>query len=153
MSAVFGFRPGRSLKNLDPQEVGQELDRIRVEKGSLTPDHVVEAATAADSPLHNAFEWDDAVAAHQHRLTQARRLIVSIRIINAPSQAKTPAWVSVRTPKEGRQYLPTAEALSDEQLRARVLAEIQQFVESLERRYAYFSEAADIIDRLKKSAG
>lgn len=152
MANVFAFRAGRSIKNCDPQAVGEELERIRRDTGSITPEKVIEEAASDESPLHHAFEWDDTEAARQHRLSQARRLVTSIRIINSPVQTKVPAFVSVPAP-EGRSYVPTAEALSDEQLRARVLMEIQQFVESMQRRYAHFREVADLLDGLKKQAG
>lgn len=48
--------------------------------GRLTPEAVVEAASDPDSPLHSAFTWDDAEAAHQHRLDQARFLIRRVRV-------------------------------------------------------------------------
>lgn len=153
MPNVFDFRPGRSIKNVSPQAVGAELERIRATKGTLIPADVLEAAKAEDSPLHNAFEWDDTAAAHQHRLNQARRLIVSIRILNSPVGKPTTAFVSVKTPSKGREYVPTVEAMTDDELRERVLAEVRTFIESLERRYAHFQEVSDLLGGLKKAAG
>lgn len=147
---VYDFRSGRSIKNCDPQEVGEELERLRVENGKLTPADVLERAKDEASVLHNAFEWDDSAAANKHRLTQARRLIVSIRILNSPTAKPTVAYVSVRTPDRGRSYEPTLEAMSDERLRARVLAEVRQFIESMERRYAHFEQVGNLLDGLKK---
>ena len=147
---VYNFRPGHSLKNIDPQAAGLELERIRSTQGKLTADNVLDAAKDVESPLHEAFEWDDTEAARQHRLAQARRLIVSVRVINSPMQTNVPAFVSVRTPKEGRQYIPTVEAMNDEQLRARVLSEIRQFIEGIERRYAHFQEVSDIVAGLRQ---
>ncbi len=119
MPNVYDFRPGRSLKNVNPQSVGDELERLRSEKGTLTAADVLEAAEEETSPLHAAFEWDESEAARLYRLTQARRLIVSVRIINGPvpSQSKVAAFVSVRTPDKGRNYLPAAEALTSEELK------------------------------------
>ena len=54
------------------------LDRLRIlEKrgGKLTAETVVADAADPDSPLHDVFEWDDAVAANRHRVEQARALI------------------------------------------------------------------------------
>lgn len=152
MSRVFDFRPGLAVKNLTPAAIGQELARIREQRGALTPLAVVEAARAKKNPLHAAFEWDDSAAAHQYRLTQARRLIVSVRVIEPEQEANVPAFVSVRVPDTGRQYLPTVEALSDEQLRARVLQEVRQFIESVERRYRHFAELAGLLAGLREVA-
>lgn len=146
---VYDFIHGKSLKNVDPQKVGEELERIRAEKGTLKPDYVLEAAVDPDNCLHAGFEWDDNKAAHQHRLNQARRLVTSIRVLNSPTGKPLKAFVSVRTPEHGRAYVPTAEALSEHELQVRILQEARQSVEALERRYAHFSEAAEILSRLK----
>lgn len=150
---VYQFRSGHSIRSINPQAVGQELERLRKVRGKLTPADVLEEAASPDSPFHGAFEWDDSLAAQQHRLSQARRLIVSVRVINEPAQVSVPAFVSVRTPDKGREYVPTAEAMSDESLRARVLLEIRQFAEGLERRYAQFKEVGDILSRMRSAAG
>lgn len=153
MANVFDFRPGRSLKNVNPQEVGEELERLQKENGSLTPAIVLEAAADPESPLHNGFEWDDTAAANHHRLNQARRLIVSIRVLNSPTARATVDFVSVKTPDKGREYVPITEALSTEELRARVMAEARQAIEALERRYAHFEGIADMLASLKKNVG
>lgn len=154
MANVYAFRGGRSVRGCDPQRVGETLERIRREKGALQAPDVVEAAREADSPIHAAFEWDDGKAAEEYRLIQARRLIVSVRVLNSPIQGdKAPAFVSVRTPDKGRAYVPTVEAMSDEQMAARVLAEVRQFIESMERRYAGFRQAQEVLSNLRKAAG
>lgn len=153
MANVFDFRPGRTLKNVNPQEVGEELERIRQEKGTLVAADVLDAASDPGSPLHNAFEWDDTAAARQHRLNQARRLIVSIRVLNSPTARPTVAYVSVKTPDKGRSYVPTIEAMSDEELQVRVLAEVRQAIEAIERRYASFTEIADLLQNIRKKVG
>jgi hypothetical protein len=151
MPNVYGFRSGRSLKNVNPQDIGSELERLRESNGTLTAEIVLEAATDPESPLHAGFEWDDSAAAHQHRLQQARRLIVSVRILNSPTTVLAPAFVSVRTPGRGREYIPLSQAMTDIDLRTRVLDEARQAIESLERRYRGFEEASDILGRLKQA--
>lgn len=66
--------------------------------GSLTPEAVVSAARDPASPLHTAFEWDDAKAAMEHRLSQARHMIRRVMVFVETPQAliKTPYFV--RTP-------------------------------------------------------
>ncbi len=153
MPNVFGFRPGHSVSKVNPQAVGEELERIRAERGQLLASSVVEEAQNPESPLHEAFTWDDSLAAQQHRLAQARKLIVSIRILNSPTAKPVPAFVSVRSPELGRSYLPTIEALSDEQLRFRVLNDVRQALESIERKWAHFQELDELLGSLKKAVG
>lgn len=67
--------------------------------GRLTPDAVLEAARDPESPLHECFTWNDSVAAHEHRLDQARRLITSVTLqvtynrinLDVPSYIRDPA--------------------------------------------------------------
>lgn len=46
--------------------------------GKVAPAQIVEAARDENSPLHGVFEWDDTIAAEEHRLLQARQLIRTI---------------------------------------------------------------------------
>jgi hypothetical protein len=84
--------------NIDPQIAGAELDKIKGHNsGEITPEAVVKAAEPATSPLHALFEWDDAKAAVQQRLTTANLLIRSIvvTVTSAGPQAPQPINVSV----------------------------------------------------------
>lgn len=152
--AVFTFRPGRSISGCNPQSVGEELERIRQEhNGILKAEDVLAEAKDDGSPLHGAFTWDDGEAAMLHRLNEARKLIVSIRVFSPTVAKPVPCFVNVRTPDRGRGYLPTVEALTDEDLRVRVMMEIQVAIEAIERKYAHYREITDILDRVKKAAG
>lgn len=78
-----------------PLDVYQHLKALEA-NGRLEPATVVQAAHHPDHPLHDHFEWDDSVAAHQWRLVQARNLITSIRVIERLSPTETvkfTAWV------------------------------------------------------------
>ena len=151
---VYQFRSGHSLNTVNAQAVGEELERIRTaNNGLLTAAIVLQEASDLESPLHDQFTWDNDKAAEKHRLTEARRIIVSVQILNTPIGKPTIAYVNVRSPEHGRSYIPTMEAMSDEELRIRVLTEIRQAVESIERRYAHFAEVTDLLTRVKKSVG
>lgn len=53
----------------------QALALLQREDGQIVVDDVIDAARDEASPLHSAFTWDDAEAAHQHRRDQARALL------------------------------------------------------------------------------
>ncbi len=61
-------------------KIRQALLEIEDAEGRLDPEIVIERARDQASPLNGYFEWDDDVAAHQYRITQARRLIRSIKV-------------------------------------------------------------------------
>jgi hypothetical protein len=60
--------------------IDKALSALNDAHGRLTTDIVLEAATNAESPLHQMFEWDDNAAALEHRKWQARKLIKSVKI-------------------------------------------------------------------------
>src|SRR6185312_2039420 len=62
------------------QIIVDTLRDLEQENGRLIPSDVVSAARDPESPLHSHFTWDDAEAAEQYRLDQARTLIRSVRV-------------------------------------------------------------------------
>jgi hypothetical protein len=60
----------------------KELKRIYDRDGEVRASIVVMEATPKKSPLHSEFEWDDKKAAHQHRVSTARRIIKVTRIVS-----------------------------------------------------------------------
>lgn len=56
--------------------------------GLLRPKAVVDEARDAASPLHPAFEWNDAIAGEKYRLEQAQRLIRSFKIVQNDGEKK-----------------------------------------------------------------
>lgn len=66
---------------IDPQEAGEELERIKQRDGTITAPAVVDEARPNDAVLHPAFTWDDPEAAEKYRLIEARTLIKRVRVI------------------------------------------------------------------------
>jgi hypothetical protein len=72
-----GFFPYRS--SVSAQAMGERISALLQELGmfpegvlTLVPkERLLEDAKPAESPIHDAFEWDDAVAGHMTRLGQA----------------------------------------------------------------------------------
>lgn len=82
-------------KDLDAQEIGNTLEKIREQHGMLTPEIVVESAHSKNSPAHGAFTWDDSMAGQKYRLWEARQIIRSIRIMTVEGKDE-PAYIHVR---------------------------------------------------------
>lgn len=74
----------RAEKVIGDRETSQDVIHralLSLERdGRITPESVIVAAQNPKSPLHDRFEWDDSVAAHEHRLQQARGLIRSVMV-------------------------------------------------------------------------
>lgn len=86
------------------RQINAQLHRLaELHDGRLVPDMVIEDARDPSSPLHGEFEWDDARAAHAHRVSTALKLINGFRV-NVSIEERTlnaPAYVrSVQRPVE-----------------------------------------------------
>lgn len=104
--------------------VARELQSVleRVEDDGVQAECVVEwARKHANSALHGCFTWDDGEAAHQFRLSQARRLI-KVSCVRLPRKYTGegivivhPAFTSLpqERGKDGRGYLPTVKVLDN----------------------------------------
>lgn len=79
--------------------VAERLSEIAKSNGGrITPDLVVADAENPDSILHNLFEWNDGIAAHYHRLAQARQIITSVRVVITTENKKISTVYYVRDP-------------------------------------------------------
>lgn len=72
--------PGHTVSPTKAKIYGRELVRIERVCGNLENRTIWQAAKASSSPLHEAFEWDDAVAADKFRDEQARKLKQGIEV-------------------------------------------------------------------------
>lgn len=77
---VKRYMASAGLSNESAQRIGSFIDR-KFEEGRVTPADLVAAATPKRSPIHDDFEWDDAVAAHQHRLRTAGTYLRHIKVV------------------------------------------------------------------------
>lgn len=143
---VYQWRP-RTKFDIDPQLAGQELEKIKGHNsGEVTPEAVIKAAEAATSPLHSLFEWDDAKAAQQQRLTTAGLLIRSIvvTIVSEGPQEPTEMTVAVTEDAPQSQGSAAVHVLSEAELHAskveRGRTELQKWIAT----YAGLPEFAQI---------
>ena len=127
-----------------------ELEKLCERDGCLLPEAVVQKAKAKRSPLHNAFIWDDSIAAQQHRLTQARYLVRSIEVIyeEAPQvQSRMYRVVSlpaVEDQKPRKAYQSVKEILADPIARDELLSQAIRDALAFRKAYHELSELAKI---------
>lgn len=152
---IYGWRQGARI-NLDPQKAGEALERIkRAGNGLLEPRAVVDAARDDASPIHDHFEWDDAVAAEAHRQDQARDLVRSLTIDVSRSNVESKAvraFVNVDV-GEQRGYVSTMTAMSSQDLRKQVLARAFAELEAWRARHAELTELARIFSAMDETQG
>ena len=143
---AYAWKVG-SRHGIEAQVAGDEISRIRVEKGKFfTPMDVVDSAREQGSPLHPAFEWDDEKAAIKYRVEQAGYLIRSIVVVNEADQTKEPirAFVSVIGDDDKPRYTTVAHAFSVPDLRENVLAQAQADFRAFERKFSQFLDLSKV---------
>jgi len=152
MTMVYKWKSRASIP-VDPQVAGETLEGLRVRNnGQLTPRAVVDEASAEDSPLHPAFEWDDDAAAAAYREDQARYLLRSITVTVQDQEAfETPvrAFVTVRQ-DDSAAYTSIGHAMSDQELRQQVLQRAWQELEAFRQRYHDFEELALVVSAIDR---
>ena len=119
-----------------------QLQSVYEARGRLTPDILVEEAQAEDHPLHDRFEWDDAIAGDAYRRDQAQRIIRSVRVVTSKADSTfldVRAFHAVRD-EEGYAYHPTEEVLADPLMTKMVLADMEREWRQLKARYEHFKE-------------
>lgn len=129
----------------DKRKARDELQRIKEENGEkLIPDEVVTAAADRESPLHLYFEWDDSVAGHQYRLTQARQLIrvVETTFPEDKGGGTGPKYVSLASDRreKGGGYRETVDVLDNAELLAELERTAKRDIEGVLRRYEMLEE-------------
>lgn len=129
----------------------EALEDIRGRHDILTPALVVEEArvgkTEAGVLLHERLEWRDNVAADAHRLSQARDLIRSVRVVYAEATETEPersvrAFHALPSPKSpsGYDYTPVDAIAQDPMLRAMALRDAEREWKALHRKYGALVE-------------
>lgn len=159
-AAVFGSK----LRDEDAEIIGERLIEIEQANGEITPRLIVEDARPSGSVLHKYFEWNDTKAAEQHRLSQARQLVRSVRIVfqlpNEKKPRETRAFVSVINREERRTYMESVKVLQDAELRQQIFDRLDAEFESLVRKYDGLLDTLELYDaiaaklqRMKKATG
>ena len=134
---------------------GVLLEEIRISNGgSLTPELVLKAAQDKASPLHIQFEWDNAAAAMEWRLYEARALIRSLRVV---TDEKGPRRFYVHVNDgEAQGYITTEQMFASPSLREQVLKDALKALKSWQARYQELTELKPLFrqaERLVKRYG
>lgn len=123
---------------LTNEQVRAVLDEIAARNGGvLLAEHVLRDAQDARHPLHDRFEWRDDVAAHRHRLDQARGLIRSVRVEVSVEERTVSAVYFVEHPGKRAGdpgYIALPKVQTDQEMaQALVAQELARAAASLER--------------------
>lgn len=151
------YRPatGSRFSKSDAERIGPELLRLKKEHGVLTKAILLNSAERARSILHTDFNWDDASAAHTHRLEQARYMLRSIMIVwdvsnsdGDTEQESTRLFHSVRTEvpdddaeqgtRSQRIHVTFREVIENPNYARQVIESMEKAVKGLDTRFRFY---------------
>ncbi len=131
------------------QDAGEELERIKTERGFLSPEAVVDESRPPEAPLHGCFEWDDAIAAEKYRCQQASHIIRSITVdIERPSN-DTPVSVRAFVAIPGG-YTDIITAIKTPDYHAEILREALDELSAFKKKYNDLCELSLVFEAIEK---
>lgn len=129
----YAWKQGARI-SVDPQESGEELERIREKYGRIETEIVIDEARSEESPIHEHFVWDDQEASHLYRKQQARHLINAVRVVSEEGDVSpAPVFVNVRE-ESGSYYQNINVVVKSPDLWLQVLNEVRAKLMSYETR-------------------
>jgi len=140
-------------KGIKPDVAYNALEKIRLKNGGLTDDLILKNAQAKNHELHDWFEWDDTVAATEHRRAQARLLLRAFHVVyKEKPELKMRAYeVMHKTRPSALQrtvYSTTEEVLSNPESRDRLIAEAIKMAMQFRNRFRNLHELEKIIEAI-----
>lgn len=135
-----------SKYNLDAQEAGEELERIRNKYGELSACDIVEESQNENAVLHNCFEWRDDIAAQKYREHQAQELIRNIVVEAVQDKEVNPpirAYVKIQG-----DYKPIQEVVTIKDYREEMLNNAFKELKAFKEKYQSLSELNELFSYL-----
>lgn len=130
------------------------LNDIHARRKKLTPEIVVSEAKNPRHPLHRDFEWNNARAAHKHRLEQAAFLIrhVKVTLITEDGPVNVRRWHAVKAAgvidaPDG--YLPNEEVHNNADYRQALMRQMRIDVDRLVAKYEHLKEFWTLLRKTK----
>lgn len=142
---IYQYSAGYRGKQ-NAQAMGEACERV-AKRGMLTKEALVDEARPEDSPIHDSFEWDDAIAAEKYRCEQAGYYIRHLEAIPVDTGKPMPAFLSA-TPVSAKGgsngYVSIETALASEPTRAIVLERAKRELTAFREKYEELEELADV---------
>lgn len=129
----------------------EALMEIRAQRGSLTPEIVVEEARDPEHPLHHRFDWDDTEAARKWRLSQAQE-ILRVSYVPAKGMPEIRAFWPTREGAPST-YEPIEDVLTDDVQRELLLRQMDRDWKRFKVRYGNTKQYADLLQAALQEVG
>ena len=153
---IYSWKSGHHAK-VDAVTFAAEYQRLHAQHTDVTAEVLVHAAQSKNSPLHMGFEWDNRIAGHAYRLTQARHMMAAIEIREETVEAvggPTRLLVAVKPADQSgatsmKVYIPLTEAMADPQRREEVLRQALRELHTFQAKYRQLAELAAVFEAIE----
>lgn len=146
---VFEFKQASRIK-ADAQAAG-ELCLSLQQSGGLTPKRLLEANRDGSAPLHNEFEWNDAIAAESYREQQASYIIRQL-VVKTDDAAGQPVRAFVSITSEERSYQSLELVLKTPSLREQMLKNAKSEMLAFIAKYNTLEELSNVFKAMEQAS-
>lgn len=138
----------QGINKVSAQVAGEIMERLEQSERGLSPASLLDESRDENAPLHGEFEWNDAAAAEQYRLTQAGNLIRNIRIVAEEQEAPVRAFVCTGERKSA--YVALQSALNNETWKANLLEAAKRDMTAFTAKYRMLEALSGVIEEMRK---
>lgn len=143
----YRFKKAACIK-ADAQVAGEICEALASED-KLTAKNLVEVSRPEDAPLHNAFEWNDTIAAEAYRENQARYIIRSVEIVEEKAEPVR-AFFNIEYKEPEYKHIDAILQCAGD--RALLLARAMNELKAFEKKYSQLDELAEVFNAIRKLA-
>lgn len=113
---------------------------------NTTPEEILQKAENPDSELHKCFEWDDAIAGHKYRLSQARQIMCNLVFVTDDEEDKPRVFYQITTEKS--EYHPTKLIMQKPDEYALLLKKAKDELQAFKNKYKTLKELHKIFEAI-----
>jgi len=149
---AYRFERGTTKNGVSANAVGNALEFLRERDGVANARAFVDYSRPEDVETHPLFEWNDAVAAENYRVIQARDTIRELRVVPTGPEAPVyqgPVYVhvtQVQDPPQG--YAPAWVVVQRRDWTEQARTECLNQLRGLQRRYQFLQDLEPIWDAI-----
>lgn len=157
-SSAVVWQSWAPYKNHDPVAIHRFVEEARGLRPALPAKELLARSRDPRAPTHTLFEWNDGKAAEAHRLSQARQLLRSFKLVyrsdsraEARANSQGPTTFAVRYYQHSKVlggYAPTELVLQRADARSELLDRARRDWEAYAAKYGHLEELASAIDAM-----
>lgn len=158
---VYDIKKGFQISKKFAQPAGEIMAELEAEN-KLTAEELVNVSRPEDAPLHDYFEWNDAIAAEKYRVRQGNYLIEAVIEVHSKPSTEDSNKVEIEVVKpfyalgnNSNNYYHIETIVQSEDKAQKLLAMATKELLSIRRRYDIIADKLSgvfkAIDELQES--